>query len=82
MKAAVFTEPDQPLTIQTIDIEEPRSREVLVRIHHCGICHSDLSILDLGGAGQLPVILGHEAAGVIESVGSVSYTHLTLPTKA
>tara|TARA_Y100000741_G_scaffold250995_1_gene193015 strand:- start:12 stop:1112 length:1101 start_codon:yes stop_codon:yes gene_type:complete len=70
MKAAVFTEPDQPLTIQTIDIEEPRSREVLVRIHHCGICHSDLSILDLGGAGQLPVILGHEAAGVIESVGS------------
>ena len=32
MKAAVFTEPDQPLTIQTIDIEEPRSREVLVRI--------------------------------------------------
>ncbi|HJM27709.1 MAG: Zn-dependent alcohol dehydrogenase [Acidimicrobiales bacterium] len=70
MKAAVVTQPDQPLVIQDIDIEEPRATEVLVRIHHCGICHSDLSILDLGGAGQLPVILGHEAAGVIETIGS------------
>ena len=84
MKAAVLTQSNQPLVIQDIEIEEPRPREVLVQIHHCGICHSDLSIFDLGGAGQLPVILGHEAAGVIESVGSdaVSYTHLTLPTKA
>ena len=69
MKAAVLTQSNQPLVIQDIEIEEPRPREVLVQIHHCGICHSDLSIFDLGGAGQLPVILGHEAAGVIESVG-------------
>ena len=42
----------------------------MVKISNCGICHSDLSMLDLGGAGQLPVILGHEAAGTIESIGS------------
>ena len=70
MKAAVFNEANQPLIIKEIDIEEPRSREVMVKISNCGICHSDLSMLDLGGAGQLPVILGHEAAGTIESIGS------------
>ena len=69
MKAAVFTEPNNPINIQEIEIEEPRSREVMVKVSHCGICHSDLSMLDLGGAGQLPVILGHEAAGIIEEVG-------------
>lgn len=69
MKAAVFTEPNNPINIQEIEIEEPRSREVMVKVSHCGICHSDLSMLDLGGAGQLPVILGHEAAGTIEEVG-------------
>ena len=70
MKAAVFNEANQPLIIKEIDIEEPRSREVMVKISNFGICHSDLSMLDLGGAGQLPVILGHEAAGTIESIGS------------
>ncbi len=69
MKAAVFTTPNQPLIVKEIDLEEPRSREVLVRVYNCGICHSDLSIYELDGAGQLPVILGHEAAGVIEDVG-------------
>ena len=69
MKAAVFTQPNLPINIQEIEIEEPRSREVMVKVSHCGICHSDLSMLDLGGAGQLPVILGHEAAGTIEEVG-------------
>ena len=69
MKAAVFSQPNLPINIQEIEIEEPRSREVMVKVSHCGICHSDLSMLDLGGAGQLPVILGHEAAGTIEEVG-------------
>ena len=68
MKAAVFNEANQPLIIKEIDIEEPRSREVMVKISNCGICHSDLSMLDLGGAGQLPVILGHEAAGTIDGL--------------
>jgi Zn-dependent alcohol dehydrogenase len=70
MKAAVFKQANHPLSIEEIDIEEPRSREVMVNVSHCGICHSDLSMFDLGGAGQLPVILGHEAAGTIESIGS------------
>ena len=51
MKAAVFTQPNHPINIQEIEIEEPRSREVMVKVSHCGICHSDLSMMGLGGAG-------------------------------
>ena len=54
--------------VDDMSIEEPRSGEVLVKVHHCGICHSDLSILD-GAGGGAPVVLGHEAAGVVEAVG-------------
>lgn len=68
MRAALFQEPGQPLTIvENIDVEEPRHNEVLVKVSHCGICHSDLSLM--GGPPAHPMILGHEAAGVVEAVG-------------
>jgi len=55
--------------VSDIDIEDPRAGEVLVRVSHCGVCHSDLSLSN----GQFPVIaptvLGHEAAGTVDAVG-------------
>ena len=69
MKAAVFQEAHKPLTIEEVDIVNPRAGEVLVRTVCSGVCHSDLHFVD--GAWKLPMacVLGHEAAGVVEAVG-------------
>ena len=71
MRAAVLYEAGKPLEIcDDIDIIEPRSGEVRVQVKYCGLCHSDLGIAD--GSSPLmdsPIILGHEASGVVESVG-------------
>ncbi len=68
--AAVATEIGKPLTLLELDIENPRDDEILVRIVASGICHTDLVVQ----AGMLPVpmpvILGHEGAGVVEKIGS------------
>ena len=70
IEAAVFREPQQPLTIETVDIDTPGPREVLIRTVAAGVCHSDLHYVH----GLLPVpspaILGHEPAGIVEAVGS------------
>ena len=50
-------------------IDEPHAGEVLVRVAHCGVCHSDLSLVDGDLPAPLPVVLGHEAAGVVEALG-------------
>ena len=74
MKAAVFQEANKPLTIEDVDIIDPRPGEVLVRTSCSGVCHSDLHFVD--GLWQLPTscVLGHEAAGVVEAIGEgVSY---------
>lgn len=70
MKAAVFRAPHQPLTIESVDIANPKSREVLVRTSAVGICHSDLHYIEGLYATPVPTILGHESAGVVEKVGS------------
>src|SRR5690606_31372468 len=49
--------------------EEPRAGEVLVRVTDCGVCHSDLSVVDGALPMPVPVVLGHEAAGVVEAAG-------------
>ena len=59
---------DRLALVDDIDIEDPRGGEVLVRVSHCGICHSDLSMVQVAEA-MAPCILGHEAAGVVEAVG-------------
>jgi Zn-dependent alcohol dehydrogenase len=71
MRAALLEQAGQPLTVyDDIDIIEPRAGEVRVRVKYCGLCHSDLSIANgTMPLIDLPIILGHEAAGVVESVG-------------
>ena len=70
MKAAVFRGPNQPLKIEEVDIDEPREHEVLVRTAATGVCHSDLHFVEGLYPMAAPAILGHEAAGVVEKVGS------------
>ena len=71
INAAVFRKVHEPLTIETIDIDKPWGREVLVRTVATGVCHSDLHVVD--GTGRFPLdrpfVLGHEGAGVVEAVG-------------
>jgi Zn-dependent alcohol dehydrogenase len=70
MRAAIFTAPGQPLdVVDGIEIDDPRPGEVLVRIHHCGVCHSDLGIIDGSLPYPAPAILGHEASGTIAALG-------------
>ena len=70
MQAAIFREAHQPLTIESVAIDKPKDREVLIRTVATGVCHSDLHFVD----GHLPhrgppMVLGHEGAGVVEAVG-------------
>ncbi|MCS7173852.1 MAG: Zn-dependent alcohol dehydrogenase [Armatimonadetes bacterium] len=71
MKAAVLQEPKKPLMIQDIEVDAPGPREVVVRTVAAGVCHSDLHIADGDLPAPLPMVLGHEAAGVVEKVGSL-----------
>ena len=70
MKAAVFHGPKQPLTIEHVDIDQPLEREVLIRTVASGVCHSDLHFVDGFYPFPAPAVLGHEAAGIVEAVGS------------
>ena len=58
-----------PLSIETVRLPAPRSGELLLRIEAVGVCHSDLSVINGSRIRPLPMALGHEAAGVVESVG-------------
>lgn len=70
MKAAVLHEAGQPLKIEEVSISSPKDREVLVRIAATGVCHSDLNTAKGLSRGTLPVILGHEASGIVAEVGA------------
>ena len=70
MKAAVLFEANKPLSIEEVSVNKPGPREVLIRTVAAGVCHSDLHFLEGTFPTPLPTILGHEAAGVVEQVGS------------
>jgi Zn-dependent alcohol dehydrogenase len=57
------------VVVDDIEIDKPGAGEVLVRISNCGVCHSDLHLLDGSIPFAMPAILGHEAAGIVEAVG-------------
>jgi Zn-dependent alcohol dehydrogenase len=69
MKAAVCYEFGKPLTIEDLEIEPPKHGEVKVRLAATAICHSDLHALRGEGSTSVPVVLGHEAAGIVQELG-------------
>ena len=71
MKAAVLHAFGQPLVIESIDVPEPGPDDVLIKVMACGVDGTDLKMLEgFGYRANLPFVMGHEAAGVIEQVGS------------
>jgi len=70
IRAAVLEEFGQPLVVSELDLAEPKSGEVLVRLAACGVCHTDLyTASGADPTGYAPCVLGHEGAGVVEKVG-------------
>ena len=69
MKAAVFYASDKPVMIEQVTLRDPGPGEVRVAIKAAGLCHSDLSVIDGTIPYPVPVVLGHEGAGVIDAVG-------------
>jgi len=65
VRAAVLEQQNTPVSVSEIDIRPPKAGEVLVRVAACGVCHSDLSVIDGSFPAPLPVVLGHEAAGAV-----------------
>lgn len=71
MRAAVLEEQGRGVVVRDdVEIRDPGAGEVRVRVCHCGLCHSDLSVIDGAFPATLPVVLGHEAAGIVEEVGA------------
>lgn len=70
MHAAVLWEPGWPVEVRQIELAPPRKGEILVRIAACGVCASDLHVVDGDLPEPLPLVLGHEASGVVVEVGS------------
>ncbi len=70
MKAAVLYEPNTPLVIEELELAEPASGEVLVKMMASGVCHSDWHVVKGEWTHHaLPALLGHEGAGVVEAAG-------------
>src|SRR3954452_16488184 len=70
MAAATPYATSKPLRIEELELDPPGRGEVLVKIAAAGLCHSDLSVIDGNRPRPTPMVLGHEAAGVVEKVGT------------
>ena len=68
--AAICRGHDHPFTIEPVELADLAADEILVRVVACGICHTDLAVRDEQLPVPLPVVLGHEGAGIVEAVGS------------
>lgn len=69
IKAAVVRDKGGPLTLETLELEEPRDDEILVRVVATGVCHTDVVVRDGLLPTPHPVVLGHEGAGIVERIG-------------
>jgi Zn-dependent alcohol dehydrogenase len=78
MKAAVLREIGAPLGLEDVDLDEPRAGEVAVRIEAAGVCHSDLHYMTGDLVAKLPLVVGHEGAGLVEAVGPRSSGRLSV----
>jgi Zn-dependent alcohol dehydrogenase len=70
MRAAVLHEVGAPLALEELELEPPRAHEVEVRVEAAGVCHSDRHYMIGDLRCPLPVVVGHEGAGVVEAVGA------------
>ena len=69
VKAVVARRKGEPVSIETINVPDPGPGEAVVQIQACGVCHTDLHYREGGINDEFPFLLGHEAAGVVESIG-------------
>jgi S-(hydroxymethyl)glutathione dehydrogenase/alcohol dehydrogenase len=70
MRAALLEEPESvPVMVDDVEIVGPRAGEVVVDVAYCGLCHSDLSLMNGTFPAEVPVVLGHEAAGTVAEIG-------------
>jgi len=69
MKAAVLYEQRKPLVVDDVEIEDPKAGEVMVKMVAAGVCHSDLHFINGMWPAAVPMVMGHEGAGIVEKVG-------------
>ena len=60
----------RPLSIEEVELDGPGENEVLVQVAGAGLCHSDLSVINGSRPRPVPMVMGHEAAGIVRDVGS------------
>jgi S-(hydroxymethyl)mycothiol dehydrogenase len=76
-RGLVYAEPGAAPAIEEIVLDEPGPNEVRMRVKACGVCHTDLHVIESGGWHmRFPILLGHEAAGIVEAIGE-DVTHVT-----
>jgi NDMA-dependent alcohol dehydrogenase len=69
IRAALLTAPNEPFRLETVELADPRAGEVLIKVAAVGVCHSDWHLVTGATKHPLPVIAGHEGAGIVEAVG-------------
>lgn len=69
MKAAVLRKHNKPLSVEEVNLDSPKEKEVLVKTAYTALCHSDLSMMTGEVSFPMPLVVGHEASGVVEDVG-------------
>jgi propanol-preferring alcohol dehydrogenase len=74
MKALLLRQPrpaeESPLELTELPKPEPKADEILLRVHACGVCHTDLHTVEGEIAGNLPIVPGHQIVGLVESIGA------------
>jgi aryl-alcohol dehydrogenase len=72
--AAVLRGAGSAMSVEALDLDDPRPGEIVVEIAGCGVCHTDLSFRDGAWPYPMPAVLGHEGAGIVVAVGSAVNT--------
>jgi S-(hydroxymethyl)mycothiol dehydrogenase len=69
-RGVVYASPEEQPAVEELTVDPPGPREVRIRVLACGLCHSDLYVVETKGWGtRFPILLGHEGAGVVEEIG-------------
>jgi S-(hydroxymethyl)glutathione dehydrogenase / alcohol dehydrogenase len=71
-RAAVLHAPQTPLSVETVTAADLKPTDVLVRLRAAGLCHTDLEVIEGSLRYPMPIVLGHEAAGVVEQMGAAA----------